>query len=459
MRPRVSITIVPHAGVDEDNETIMNHEAAGPAPASGRLGIMVVGMGALSTALVAGVLAIRRGFGRPVGALTQMGRVAGPPGHPGPVPLGQAVPLASLEDLAFGGWDLLPDNAYAAAVKARVLEAELLARLRPELESIRPWRGIFDPRYVRRIDATHSRLRKGHLASLAEIEKDIQSFRETTGAARLVLLNTASTEVYQKLGEIHQSLKKFEAALARDDEAITPAMLYAYAALRQRIPVANCTPSHAVDIPALLEMAEELHVPVAGRDLKTGQTLLKTILAPGLKARALGLAGWYSTNILGNRDGEVLDDPECLRTKEESKLSVLRGILEPELYPELYGDFVHRVRIDYYPPRKDNKEAWDNIDIFGWLGYPMQIKVNFLCRDSILAAPLALDLALLSDLALRAGLRGAQDWLSLYFKSPTVKNGQPVHDLMAQRQIWEDGVRRIAGWKSNGRNGKPSKHR
>ena len=253
--------------------------------------------------------------------------------------------------------------------------------------------------------------------------------------------------------DVHETLKGFEQGLDRDDVRITPSMLYAHAALRQQVPVVNCTPSHAVDIPALLEMAEEMRVPVAGRDLKTGQTLLKTILAPGLKARALGLAGWYSTNILGNRDGEVLDDPECLRTKEESKLSVLRGILEPELYPDLYGDFVHRVRIDYYPPRKDNKEAWDNVDIFGWLGYPMQIKINFLCRDSILAAPLALDLLLLSDLAQRSGLRGAQDWLSLYFKSPTVKNGRPIHDLMAQRHAWEDGVRRIAGWRNNGRNG------
>jgi len=431
----------------------MTQDSVRPAPASGRLGVLVVGMGALSTALIAGVLAVRRGLGKPVGALTQMGRVAGPPGHPDPVPLQQAVPLASLQDLAFGGWDILPDDVYHAAEKAKVLERELLGVLRPELESIRPWRGIFDPRYVRRIEATHSRPRKGHRASLEEVDRDIRSFRESSGARRLVLLNTASTETYQKLGDVHETLKGFEQGLDRDDDRITPSMLYAHAALRQQVPVVNCTPSHAVDIPALLEMAEEMRVPVAGRDLKTGQTLLKTILAPGLKARALGLAGWYSTNILGNRDGEVLDDPECLRTKEESKLSVLRGILEPELYPDLYGDFVHRVRIDYYPPRKDNKEAWDNVDIFGWLGYPMQIKINFLCRDSILAAPLALDLLLLSDLAQRSGLRGAQDWLSLYFKSPTVKNGRPIHDLMAQRHAWEDGVRRIAGWRNNGRNG------
>jgi myo-inositol-1-phosphate synthase len=444
----------------KSTDTSTTQEAPRAAPASGRLGVLSVGLGALSTALIAGVLAVRRGLGKPVGALTQMGRVAGPSGRPDPLPVKEAVPLAELADLVFGAWDLLPDDAYAAAEKAKVLEGDLLHELRPELEAIRPWRGIFDARYVHRIDATHVRARRGHLASLAEIDKDIQSFREATGARRLILINTASTEVYHTLDDLHAGLKPFEQGLAKDDDRITPSMLYAYAALRQRIPVVNCTPSHAVDVPALLEMAEELRVPVAGRDLKTGQTLLKTILAPGLKARALGLAGWYSTNILGNRDGEVLDDPLCLKTKEESKLSVLRGILEPSLYPELYGDFVHRVRIDYYPPRKDNKEAWDNIDIFGWLGYPMQIKINFLCRDSILAAPLALDLVLLIDLAHRIGLRGAQEWLSLYFKSPMVSNGRsPVHDLIAQRQSWEDGIRRIAGFKTNGRNGKNARQR
>ncbi|HEU4400655.1 MAG TPA: inositol-3-phosphate synthase [Candidatus Polarisedimenticolia bacterium] len=429
----------------------MNLEPARPTPASGRLGVLAVGGGALSTTLIAGVLAVRRGLGKPVGSLTQMGRVSGPRAHPDPVPLGQAVPLASLQDLVFGVWDILPDSVYSAAEKAKVLDSDLLRPLREELEAIRPWPGIFDPRYVRRIEATHCRPHMGHLASIAEIEKDIQSFRESAGLNRMVLINTASTEVYHAIADIHGDLRLFERALAKDDERITPSMLYAYAALKRRIPVINCTPSHAVDIPALLQMSEEMKVPVAGRDLKTGQTLLKTILAPGLKARALGLAGWYSTNILGNRDGQVLDDPECLKTKEESKLSVLKGILEPDLYPELYGDLVHRVRIDYYPPRKDNKEAWDNIDIFGWLGYPMQIKINFLCRDSILAAPLALDLVLLADLASRAGLRGAQDWLSLYFKNPTVRNGRPIHDLQAQHRVWEDEVRRLAGWRGNGR--------
>jgi len=389
--------------------------------------------------------------GKPIGALTQLGVVSGPQERPGPLPVGQAVPLASLPDLAFGVWDILPDSVYRSAVKAQVLERELLEELRPELDSIRPWRGLFDPRFVHRIEAAHCRARQGHLAGVAEIEKDIRSFREAAGIDRVVLVNAASTEVYQSIEDVHRDLGQFERALAADDVRISPAMLYAYAALKQRVPVVNCTPSHAVDVPALLQMSEEMKVPVAGRDLKTGQTLLKTILAPGLKARGLGIAGWYSTNILGNRDGEVLDDPACLKSKEESKLAALKAILEPELYPDLYGDLVHRVRIDYYPPRRDNKEAWDNIDIFGWLGYPMQIKINFLCRDSILAAPLALDLILLIDLAARAGLRGAQDWLSLYFKNPTVRNGRQVHDLFAQRQIWEDGIRRIAGWTANGR--------
>ena len=426
-------------------------EPARSTTASGRLGILTVGLGALSTTLMGGVMAVCRGMAKPVGALTEMGFVQGPPGRPDPVPVRQAVPLAALDDLVFGAWDILPDDAFAAAQKANVLEGDLLRQLKQQLAAIRPMRGVFDTRFVRRIDATHAVPSKGHLANVAHLERDIQSFRESTGASRLVVINTSSTEVYHTLDEVHGSLKLFEQALARDDERIGPAMLYAYAALKQRVPFVNCTPSHAVDIPALLEMAEELRVPVAGRDLKTGQTLLKTILAPGLKARALGLSGWYSTNILGNRDGEVLDDPQCLKTKEESKLAVLDGILEPSRYPALYGDYVHRVRIDYYPPRKDNKEAWDNIDIFGWLGYPMQIKINFLCRDSILAAPLALDAALLSDLAQRSGLRGAQEWLSIYFKSPMVKAGPPVHDLMAQRQAWENAVRRIAGFKGNGK--------
>ena len=424
----------------------MRQKRVTPAAAGGRLGVAIVGAGSLTTSLIAGVLAIRHGLGKPIGALTQMGRVQGPLDHPGRMPVSQAVPLASLPDLAFGVWDILPDNVYEAAKKSRVLEPGLIERLRDELESIRPWKGLFSARHIRRIRATHCRPQQGHLASIEAIQTDLEEFRERAGVERLVLLNAASTEVHFPTTALHSDRRLFEAGLKDDDESISPAMLYSYAALRQRVPVVNLTPSHAVDIPALQELSREMNVPVAGRDLKTGQTLLKTILAPGLKARALGVAGWYSTNILGNRDGEVLDDPECLKTKEQSKLASLNEILEPDVFPDLYGGLVHRVRIDYYPPRGDNKEAWDNIDIFGWLGYPMQIKINFLCRDSILAAPLALDLALLIDLAARAGLRGAQDWLSLYFKSPTVRNGRLIHDLPAQRQMWEDEIRRIAGW-------------
>jgi myo-inositol-1-phosphate synthase len=417
-----------------------------PVPAQGRLGVAIVGAGALTTTLIAGVMAARRGIAKPIGSQTQLGLVAGPEHRPGVVPITQAVPLVPLSHLAFGLWDILPDSAYASAVKARVLERDLLEALRSDLEAIRPWRGIFDPRFVRRLEAVHSRPRTGHRESLAEIERDLRTFRETAALDRMVMLNAASTEVHQSLEAVHRDLARFERGIAEDDDRISPAMLYSYAALKQRIPVVNCTPSYAADLPALLTLSEEMGVPVAGRDLKTGQTLLKTILAPGLKARGLGIAGWYSANILGNRDGEVLDDPACLKSKEESKLAALKAILEPDLYPDLYGDLVHRVKIDYYPPRRDNKEAWDNIDIFGWLGYPMQIKVNFLCRDSILAAPLALDLILLIDLAARTGLRGAQDWLSFYFKNPTVANGRQVHDLFAQQRMWEDGIRRIAGF-------------
>jgi len=429
----------------------MRQKPVPPAAAAGRLGVVVVGAGSLSTSFIAGVLAVRRGLGKPIGALTQLGYVAGPHEKQPPVPIGQAVPLARLDDLVFGVWDILPDSVYRAAVKARVLDESLLEPLKDELEAIRPWPGIFDPRYVHRIEATHCRPQRGHLAAVAAIEKDIAAFRESAGIARLVLLNAASTEVYQPVEDIHSDMKLFERALGADDPRISPAMLYSYAALSQRIPVVNCTPSHAVDIPALMQMADEMKVPVAGRDLKTGQTLLKTVLAPGFKARALGVSGWYSTNILGNRDGEVLDDPQCLKSKEESKMAALKEILDPALFPDLYGELVHRVRIDYYPPRGDNKEAWDNIDLVGWLGYPMQIKVNFLCRDSILAAPLALDLVLLADLAARSGQRGALDWLSLYFKNPTVSNGRQVHELFAQRQMWESEIRKLAGFAVNGR--------
>src|SRR5262245_33157148 len=322
-----------------------------PAAASGRLGVLVVGAGALSTTFIAGVAAVRRGLGKPIGALTQIGHVPGPDDRSGPVPVHEAVPLAGLGDLAFGVWDILPDSIHRAAVKARVLEDRVLEPLRKELEAIRPWQGIYDRRYIRRIEATHRLPQQGHLKNVAQIERDIEAFRVASRLSRLVMLNEASTEVHQALDQPHAELRRFERALAADDPRLSPAMLYAYAALRRRIPVVNCTPSHAVDIPALRELADEMKVPIVGRDLKTGQTLLKTILAPGFRARALGVSGWYSTNILGNRDGEVLDDPLCLKSKEESKTIGLRSILDPELYPDLYGNLVHRVLIDYYPPR------------------------------------------------------------------------------------------------------------
>jgi myo-inositol-1-phosphate synthase len=417
----------------------MREETFRPSTATGPLGVMIVGMGAVSTTLIAGVTAVRHGLGRPFGSLTQMGRIPAT-GNGASRPFGQCVPLASLQDLVFGGWDILPDDAYTAAVKARVLDGDLLGRLRPELEAIRPWPGVFDSRYVKRLQPTHSRRHEHLLARVEELQNDMRAFQEERGTKRAVLLYTASTEAHHRIDDVHRDLDAFERGLREDDERISPGMLYGYAALMSGVPVINCTPNHVADVPALIDLARERRLPVAGRDLKTGQTLMKTILAPALKIRALGLEGWYSTNILGNRDGEVLDDPDCLRSKQESKLAVLNGILQPELQPELYGDFAHRVRIDYYPPRRDNKEAWDNIDIFGWLNYPMQIKINFLCRDSILAAPLALDLVLLGDLAHRAKLGGVMEWLSLYFKSPMVGKGEPVHDLFAQYSMLEETV-------------------
>jgi len=409
----------------------------------GPLGVLIVGMGAVSTSFIAGVHAVRKGLGKPFGSLTQMGRL--PYGEAnGTVPFGDLVPLAGLDDLVFGGWDLYPDDAYASARNARVLDRDLLEELRPELEAIQPWKGLYDPRFVRRLEATHCLPAGSHAASVERVERDIVRFRKTTGAERMVLLFTASTEAHAEMGALHEDPAAFEKALRQDDPRISPGMLYAYAALRQGIPIINCTPSRVADFPAFEEIGASHGIPIAGRDLKTGQTLMKTILAPGFKMRALGVAGWYSTNILGNRDGEVLDDPDCFKTKQESKLSVLRSILDPEQYPDMYGDLAHNVRIDYYKPRGDNKEAWDNIDVFGWLGYPMQIKINFLCRDSILAAPLVLDLALLADLAQRAGEAGFVEWMSLFFKSPTVHEEPAVHDLYRQYAMLETAMQDIA---------------
>ena len=418
------------------------------SPSRGRLGVLMPGIGAVATTLMAGVELIRKGLAEPVGSLTQLGTVRLGKRTENRVPkIKDFVPLAEIGDLAFGGWDAFPDDAYEAAVVAGVLEKEHLNAVREELKEVRPFPAVFDSRYVAGLgNAIHTKS-YGSLREAAErVREDIWAFKEEQGLERVVMVNCASTEAYLQPQEAHFTLEGFEAALERSDPAISPSMIYAYAALKEGVPYANGAPSLAVDIPALAELANEKGIPVAGKDFKTGQTLMKTIVAPGLKARMLGLSGWYSTNILGNRDGEVLDDPESLKSKEVSKLSALEHILQPEVYPGLYGDVSHLVKINYYPPRGDAKEGWDNIDIFGWLGYPMQIKINFLARDSVLAAPIVLDLALFLDLAQRAGMGGIQEWLSFYFKSPmTLPELYPEHDLFIQHMKLKNTLRAIMG--------------
>jgi myo-inositol-1-phosphate synthase len=420
----------------------MRHPVIHIAPPRGRLGVLLVGLGAVSTTFVAGVHAVNQGLAKPVGSLTQMGTIR--LGHRtegrGPS-LGDFVPLQPMTDLVFGAWDCFPDDAYEAACKAGVLEPALLEKLRPELQALRPWPAVFDRRYVQRLDGTH--VRRGCKRELVEqLAADIRQFKREHSLDRAVMIWCGSTETYAEASASHASVSAFERAIDEDDAAVAPSMLYAYAAITSGIPFANAAPNLSVDVPALLELAAEHHVPVAGKDLKTGQTLLKTVIAPGLKARMLGINGWYSTNILGNRDGAVLDDPGCFQTKECSKKGVLERILQPDLYPELYGDLTHLVSINYYPPRGDNKEGWDNIDLFGWLNYPMQLKINFLCRDSILAAPLVLDLAVFLDLAQRAGRSGIQEWLSFYFKSPMHAAGlYPEHDLSIQLKQLKNTLR------------------
>jgi myo-inositol-1-phosphate synthase len=418
-----------------------------PDPATGRLGVLLPGMGAVATTFMAGVFAVRRGLGQPIGALTQLGTIRLGQRTEGRQPLiKDFVPLAGLDDLVFGGWDLFEDDAYRAAAHARVLDAPLLEAVRPELEAIRPMSAVFHRDYVSRLDGPHVKPGTSRRAWAEALMADIDAFRERHGCARLVMIWCGSTETFLEPGPVHDSLEAFEAGLDADDPAIAPSMIYAYAALRRGVPFANGAPNLTLDIPALRELALRTGTPVAGKDFKTGQTFMKTILAPALKARSLGIEGWFSTNILGNRDGEVLDDPANFRTKEVSKLGVLEQILEPERHPELYGQLYHKVRINYYPPRGDNKEGWDNIDITGWLGYPMQIKIDFLCRDSILAAPLVLDLALLLDLAARAGMAGTQEWLGFYFKWPMAKPGlPPQHDLFQQREKLMNTLRHLQG--------------
>ena len=418
------------------------------APAKGKLGVLCVGLGAVASTFIAGVENVRRGGARPIGSLTQMGTIRLGKRTEGRAPLiREFVPLADLGDLVFGAWDPIPDDCYTACVRAGVLDRhEHLEPIAAFLKSIKPMPAVFDQNYVKRLEGTNVKRGKNKRELAEQLREDMRNFKKSAGCDRLVLVWCASTEVFITPGPAHQTLEAFERAMEQNDPSIAPSMLYGWAALMENIPFANGAPNLTVDIPALTQLAQDRHVPIGGKDFKTGQTMMKTVLAPAFKARMLGLAGWYSTNILGNRDGEVLDDPESFKTKEESKLGVLEYILQPELYPELYGNVFHKVRINYYPPRGDNKEGWDNIDIFGWLGYPMQIKVDFLCRDSILAAPIVLDLALFFDLAQRAGLSGVQEWLSFYFKSPQTAPGlYPEHDLFIQQTKMKNTLRWLMG--------------
>ncbi len=416
-------------------------------PAKGKLGVLLPGMGAVATTFVAGVEAIRKGLHKPIGSMTQMGTIRLGKRTDNRTPkITDFVPLAKLDDIVFGGWDIFEDNAYEAAKHAGVLSKDDLESVRPFLENIRPMPGVFEPSYVKKLSGTYVKTGKNKMDMAEQLMADIERFKTTNGCDRLVAVWCGSTEVYKEASDVHSTLAKFEAGLKNSDENIAPSAIYAYALIRSGVPYANGAPNLSVDFPAIHELAKQKGVPIAGKDFKTGQTLMKTILAPGFKARYLGIEGWYSTNILGNRDGEVLDDPESFKSKEVSKLGVLEQVLQPHLYPDLYGNMSHVVRINYYPPRGDNKEGWDNIDIFGWLGYKMQIKIDFLCRDSILAAPIVLDLALFMDLAQRAGMHGTQEWLSFFFKSPMTAPGlYPEHDLFIQLMKLKNTLRHLRG--------------
>jgi myo-inositol-1-phosphate synthase len=416
--------------------------------AEGKLGVLIPGIGgAVSTTFLAGVAAIRQGLALPIGSLTQMGTIRLGKRFEFRIPMiKDFVPLANLDDLVFGGWDVFPDDCYKGALQAAVLKKEDLDPVHTELQEIKPWPAVFKQEYVKNLHGPHVKKEKTHLELVDALRADIGSFKLEKNVSRCVMVWCASTEAFLQPGPVHSSLSAFEEGLRKNDPSISPSMLYAYAALTSGIPFINGAPNLTVDIPAMVELANKNHIPVVGKDFKTGQTLMKTILAPGLKARMLGLAGWYSTNILGNRDGLVLDDKDSFKTKETSKLSVLDTILQPQVYPKLYGDYYHKVTINYYPPKGDDKEGWDCIDIFGWLGYPMQIKVNFLCKDSILAAPLVLDLLLFMDLAQRAEMGGIQEWLSFYFKSPQcAPNLYPEHDLFIQSMKLKNTLRYLMG--------------
>ncbi len=417
------------------------------APGAGKLGVLLVGLGAVSTTVIAGVHAIRKKLAPPIGSLTELGTIRLGKRTEGRSPrIREIFDFPSLDDIVFGGWDIFEEDCYAAARTAGVLEPALLDQLRPDLEAVKPMPAVFDQQYVRRLDGPNVKKGRTKKDLADQLIDDMRTFKEQNGCARLVLIWCGSTEVFMKESAAHQSIEALERGLEHNDPSIPSSMVYAYAAIKEGIPYANAAPNLSADIPALLHLAAKSKSPLAGKDLKTGQTLIKTIIAPGLKARLLGVAGWYSTNILGNRDGEVLDDPESFKTKEESKKSVLDYIFQPHLYPGLYDTLHHVVRINYYPPRGDNKEGWDNIDLVGWLGYPMQLKINFLCRDSILAAPIVLDTALFLDLAKRAGLSGIQEWLSFYFKSPMHAAGlYPEHDLFIQLMKLKNTLRYLKG--------------
>ncbi len=414
---------------------------------AGKLGVLLPGLGAVATTFIAGVMAIRKGIARPFGSLTQMGTIRLGKRTDKRIPMiKDFIELADLNDLMFGGWDIFTDDVYRSALNAGVLDKELLDNVKEDIAPITPWKAVFDQNYVRKLHGENVKKADTKYDYSQMLIEDMQKFKEEQKLDRMVTIWCASTEVFMKRDPVHESLESFEKAMKENHPAIAPSMIYAYASIAAGVPFANGAPNLTVDIPAMVEFSREKGVPIAGKDFKTGQTLMKTIIAPGLKARLIGLNGWFSTNILGNRDGEVLDDPESFKTKEESKLGVLQYILQPEVYPELYRNLYHKVRINYYPPRGDNKEGWDNIDIFGWLGYPMQIKIDFLCRDSILAAPIVLDLALFLDLAQRCGMKGIQEWLSFYFKSPMcAPELYPEHDLFIQLMKLKNTLRYIKG--------------
>ena len=416
-------------------------------PSEGRLGVLLPGMGAVATTFIAGVEAVRQGLAKPIGSLTQLSTIRLGKRTEGRSPkIKDFVPIAGLDQLVFGGWDPIPDDAFASARNSGVLDNTHLDPMEEFLTGIKPMPAVFDPQYVKKLDGPNKKQAANKRELADALRADIRRFKEENGCARMVMVWCGSTEIFLRPGPVHETLESFEKGMEENDPSIAPSMLYAYAALMEGVPYANGAPNLSADFPALENLAIERGLPIGGKDFKTGQTLMKTILAPGFKARKLGLDGWFSTNIMGNRDGEVLDDPESFKTKEESKLGVLEHVLQPKMYPELYGDMYHKVRINYYPPRGDNKEGWDNIDIFGWMGYPMQIKVDFLCRDSILAAPIVLDLVLFLDLASRAGMSGIQEWLSFYFKSPQTPPGlYPEHDLFIQHRKLKNTLRWMMG--------------